>query len=135
MQSRVEIWDENLKDWNLQVNNSESDSSLPSIYSIHHCVYLCFQVHSFLLSVYWEQCENPDSVLFTSPNNWFNFLCRTIIYLSLVYVLGHVFKSLGAIPILGGKTLHTWVKWNWAWLRGHYRWLFDFTHSSLFSSI
>ncbi|XP_057621043.1 solute carrier family 15 member 2 [Chionomys nivalis] len=32
---------------------------------------------------------------------------KTIIYLSLVYVLGHVFKSLGAIPILGGKTLHT----------------------------
>lgn len=32
---------------------------------------------------------------------------KTIIYLSLVYVLGHVFKSLGAIPILGGKVLHT----------------------------
>ncbi|KAM4887095.1 solute carrier family 15 member 2 [Thomomys bottae] len=32
---------------------------------------------------------------------------KTIIYLSLVYVLGHVFKSLGAIPILGGKMLHT----------------------------
>nr|XP_048310152.1 solute carrier family 15 member 2 [Myodes glareolus] len=32
---------------------------------------------------------------------------KTIIYLSLVYVLGHIFKSLGAIPILGGKTLHT----------------------------
>lgn len=32
---------------------------------------------------------------------------KTIIYLSLVYVLGHIFKSLGAIPILGGKMLHT----------------------------
>ncbi|XP_036059956.1 solute carrier family 15 member 2 [Onychomys torridus] len=32
---------------------------------------------------------------------------KTIIYLSLVYILGHVFKSLGAIPILGGKMLHT----------------------------
>ncbi|EHB05813.1 Solute carrier family 15 member 2 [Heterocephalus glaber] len=32
---------------------------------------------------------------------------KTIIYLSLVYVLGHVLKSLGAIPILGGKVAHT----------------------------
>lgn len=32
---------------------------------------------------------------------------KTIIYLSLIYVLGHIFKSLGAIPILGGKMLHT----------------------------
>ncbi|KFO30708.1 solute carrier family 15 member 2 [Fukomys damarensis] len=32
---------------------------------------------------------------------------KTIIYLSLVYVLGHVLKSLGAIPILGGKLAHT----------------------------
>ncbi|XP_013370554.1 PREDICTED: solute carrier family 15 member 2 isoform X3 [Chinchilla lanigera] len=32
---------------------------------------------------------------------------KTIIYLSLVYVLGHVLKSLGAIPILGGKMAHT----------------------------
>ncbi|XP_006869411.1 PREDICTED: solute carrier family 15 member 2 isoform X1 [Chrysochloris asiatica] len=31
---------------------------------------------------------------------------KTIIYLSLVYVLGHVIKSLGAIPIFGGQTLH-----------------------------
>ncbi|KAM6222311.1 solute carrier family 15 member 2 isoform 2-T2 [Rhynchocyon petersi] len=31
---------------------------------------------------------------------------KTIIYLSLVYVLGHVIKSLGAIPILGEQTLH-----------------------------
>ncbi|XP_049733730.1 solute carrier family 15 member 2 isoform X1 [Elephas maximus indicus] len=31
---------------------------------------------------------------------------KTIIYLSLVYVLGHVIKSLGAIPILGGQMLH-----------------------------
>ncbi|XP_004642255.1 solute carrier family 15 member 2 isoform X1 [Octodon degus] len=31
---------------------------------------------------------------------------KTIIYLSLVYVLGHVLKSLGAIPILGGKMAH-----------------------------
>uniref|UniRef100_A0A8D2AVR9 Solute carrier family 15 member 2 n=1 Tax=Sciurus vulgaris TaxID=55149 RepID=A0A8D2AVR9_SCIVU len=32
---------------------------------------------------------------------------KTIIYLSLVYVLGHVLKSLGAIPVLGGKVVHT----------------------------
>ncbi|KAK2493733.1 hypothetical protein MC885_016988 [Smutsia gigantea] len=32
---------------------------------------------------------------------------KTIIYLSLVYVLGHVIKSLGALPILGGQTVHT----------------------------
>lgn len=32
---------------------------------------------------------------------------KTIIYLSLVYVLGHVIKSLGAIPILGGHMVHT----------------------------
>ncbi|XP_026250363.1 solute carrier family 15 member 2 isoform X1 [Urocitellus parryii] len=32
---------------------------------------------------------------------------KTIIYLSLVYVLGHVLKSLGAIPILGGNVVHT----------------------------
>uniref|UniRef100_A0A8I5MV86 Solute carrier family 15 member 2 n=1 Tax=Papio anubis TaxID=9555 RepID=A0A8I5MV86_PAPAN len=31
----------------------------------------------------------------------------TIIYLSLVYVLGHVIKSLGALPILGGQVVHT----------------------------
>ncbi|XP_017746425.1 PREDICTED: solute carrier family 15 member 2 [Rhinopithecus bieti] len=34
-------------------------------------------------------------------------LNRTIIYLSLVYVLGHVIKSLGALPILGGQVVHT----------------------------
>ncbi|XP_052497498.1 solute carrier family 15 member 2 [Budorcas taxicolor] len=32
---------------------------------------------------------------------------KTIIYLSLVYVLGHVIKSMGALPILGGQMLHT----------------------------
>ncbi|XP_004606736.2 solute carrier family 15 member 2 isoform X1 [Sorex araneus] len=32
---------------------------------------------------------------------------KTIIYLSLVYVLGHVIKSLGAIPILGEHMVHT----------------------------
>uniref|UniRef100_H0WH76 Solute carrier family 15 member 2 n=1 Tax=Otolemur garnettii TaxID=30611 RepID=H0WH76_OTOGA len=32
---------------------------------------------------------------------------KTIIYLSLVYVLGHVVKSLGALPILGGPMVHT----------------------------
>ncbi|XP_036739335.2 solute carrier family 15 member 2 [Manis pentadactyla] len=32
---------------------------------------------------------------------------KTIIYLSLVYVLGHVIKSVGALPILGGQTVHT----------------------------
>ncbi|XP_036998163.2 solute carrier family 15 member 2 isoform X2 [Artibeus jamaicensis] len=32
---------------------------------------------------------------------------RTIISLSLVYVLGHVIKSLGALPILGGHIVHT----------------------------
>uniref|UniRef100_A0A8C0JXP0 Solute carrier family 15 member 2 n=1 Tax=Canis lupus dingo TaxID=286419 RepID=A0A8C0JXP0_CANLU len=32
---------------------------------------------------------------------------KTIIYLSLVYVLGHVVKSLGALPIIGGQTVHT----------------------------
>lgn len=32
---------------------------------------------------------------------------KTIIYLSLVYVLGHVIKSLGALPILGGHMIHT----------------------------
>ncbi|XP_045396119.1 solute carrier family 15 member 2 isoform X1 [Lemur catta] len=32
---------------------------------------------------------------------------KTIIYLSLVYVLGHVIKSLGALPILGGPVVHT----------------------------
>ncbi|XP_004577909.2 solute carrier family 15 member 2 [Ochotona princeps] len=32
---------------------------------------------------------------------------KTIIYLSLVYVLGHVIKSLSAFPILGGTVVHT----------------------------
>uniref|UniRef100_A0A452R480 Solute carrier family 15 member 2 n=1 Tax=Ursus americanus TaxID=9643 RepID=A0A452R480_URSAM len=32
---------------------------------------------------------------------------KTIIYLSLVYVLGHVVKSLGALPIIGGQMVHT----------------------------
>ncbi|XP_006189927.2 solute carrier family 15 member 2 [Camelus ferus] len=32
---------------------------------------------------------------------------KTIIYLSLVYVLGHVIKSMGALPILGGPVVHT----------------------------
>ncbi|XP_012331637.1 solute carrier family 15 member 2 [Aotus nancymaae] len=32
---------------------------------------------------------------------------KTIVYLSLVYVLGHVIKSLGALPILGGQVVHT----------------------------
>ncbi|CAK6441705.1 unnamed protein product [Pipistrellus nathusii] len=32
---------------------------------------------------------------------------KTIMYLSLVYVLGHVIKSLGALPILGGHMVHT----------------------------
>ncbi|XP_040858675.1 solute carrier family 15 member 2 isoform X1 [Ochotona curzoniae] len=32
---------------------------------------------------------------------------KTIVYLSLVYVLGHVIKSLSAFPILGGKVVHT----------------------------
>ncbi|XP_061774167.1 LOW QUALITY PROTEIN: solute carrier family 15 member 2 [Nerophis ophidion] len=31
---------------------------------------------------------------------------RTIIYLSLVYVLGHVVKSLGSVPLLGTTTVH-----------------------------
>ncbi|XP_068926108.1 solute carrier family 15 member 2-like isoform X4 [Petaurus breviceps papuanus] len=31
---------------------------------------------------------------------------RTIIYLSLVYVLGHLIKSLGAVPIVGGHLMH-----------------------------
>ncbi|XP_004712281.1 solute carrier family 15 member 2 isoform X1 [Echinops telfairi] len=31
---------------------------------------------------------------------------KTIVYLSLVYVLGHVIKSLGAIPMLGEQSLH-----------------------------
>uniref|UniRef100_A0A8C6E4I7 Solute carrier family 15 member 2 n=1 Tax=Moschus moschiferus TaxID=68415 RepID=A0A8C6E4I7_MOSMO len=31
---------------------------------------------------------------------------KTIIYLSLVYVLGHVIKSISALPILGGQNLH-----------------------------
>uniref|UniRef100_A0A671DZ20 Solute carrier family 15 member 2 n=2 Tax=Rhinolophus ferrumequinum TaxID=59479 RepID=A0A671DZ20_RHIFE len=32
---------------------------------------------------------------------------KTIIYLSLVYVVGHVIKSLGALPVLGGHMVHT----------------------------
>ncbi|XP_020841570.1 solute carrier family 15 member 2-like [Phascolarctos cinereus] len=32
---------------------------------------------------------------------------RTILYLSLVYVLGHVIKSLGAVPVVGGHLMHT----------------------------
>ncbi|XP_060054266.1 solute carrier family 15 member 2 isoform X2 [Erinaceus europaeus] len=32
---------------------------------------------------------------------------KTVIYLSLVYVFGHVIKSLGALPILGGHMVHT----------------------------
>ncbi|XP_006162428.1 solute carrier family 15 member 2 [Tupaia chinensis] len=32
---------------------------------------------------------------------------KTIIYLSLVYVLGHVIKSLGALPIIGEQVVHT----------------------------
>nr|XP_057937876.1 solute carrier family 15 member 2 isoform X1 [Doryrhamphus excisus] len=31
---------------------------------------------------------------------------KTIIYLSIVYVIGHVVKSLGAIPLLGGSSIH-----------------------------
>ncbi|XP_001363474.3 solute carrier family 15 member 2 [Monodelphis domestica] len=32
---------------------------------------------------------------------------RTIVYLSLVYVLGHLIKSLGALPVVGGHLVHT----------------------------
>ncbi|XP_072469985.1 solute carrier family 15 member 2 isoform X1 [Notamacropus eugenii] len=32
---------------------------------------------------------------------------RTIIYLSLVYVLGHLIKSMGAVPVIGGHLMHT----------------------------
>lgn len=31
---------------------------------------------------------------------------RTIIYLSIVYVIGHVVKSVGAIPDVGDSTAH-----------------------------
>ncbi|XP_074070723.1 solute carrier family 15 member 2 [Macrotis lagotis] len=31
---------------------------------------------------------------------------RTIIYLSLVYVLGHLIKSMGAVPVIGGYVIH-----------------------------
>lgn len=74
--------------------------------------------------------------LYVYPH-WLNSLNRTIIYLSLVYVLGHAIKSLGAIPILGGHMVHTWViSWNEmnhfcsikqvnAW-HIYYRWFFLF---------
>ncbi|XP_063081144.1 solute carrier family 15 member 2 isoform X2 [Cavia porcellus] len=73
----------------------------------------------FLYFLHW----NEDTS--TSVYHAFNSLCyftpilgaaiadswlgkfKTIIYLSLVYVLGHVLKSLGAIPVLGGKMAHT----------------------------
>lgn len=31
---------------------------------------------------------------------------RTIIYLSIVYVIGHVIKSVGAIPTVGNTDVH-----------------------------
>jgi len=33
------------------------------------------------------------------------FIHRTIIYLSIVYVIGHVIKSVGAIPDVGDSTV------------------------------
>lgn len=37
---------------------------------------------------------------------FFYSIHRTIIYLSIVYVIGHVVKSVGAIPDVGDSTIH-----------------------------
>ncbi|XP_036098714.1 solute carrier family 15 member 2 [Molossus molossus] len=75
----------------------------------------------FLYFLHW----NEDTS--TSVYHAFNSLCyftpilgaaiadswlgkfKTIMYLSLVYVFGHVIKSLGALPILGGHTVHIFL--------------------------
>ncbi|KAB1283564.1 Solute carrier family 15 member 2 [Camelus dromedarius] len=55
----------------------------------------------------------PLSIAFIVVNefcerfSYYGMKGRTIIYLSLVYVLGHVIKSMGALPILGGPVVHT----------------------------
>lgn len=37
---------------------------------------------------------------------FFYSVYRTIIYLSIVYVIGHVVKSVGAIPDVGDSIVH-----------------------------
>ncbi len=37
---------------------------------------------------------------------------RTIIYLSIVYVIGHVVKAVGAIPDVGDNTIHVYVSFD-----------------------
>lgn len=72
-----------------------------------------FTLFILALRIVWTLSLNYLSlwILFGMTN--LTFLNRTIMYLSLVYVLGHVIKSLGALPILGGHVVHTWVKsWN-----------------------
>ncbi|XP_051760882.1 solute carrier family 15 member 2 [Ctenopharyngodon idella] len=77
-----------------------------------------------VLTLYFINYLNWDKDLSTAVYHAFSSLCyftpllgaliadswlgkfRTIIYLSIVYVIGHVVKSVGAIPDVGDKTLH-----------------------------
>nr|XP_023682684.1 solute carrier family 15 member 2-like isoform X1 [Paramormyrops kingsleyae]XP_023682685.1 solute carrier family 15 member 2-like isoform X1 [Paramormyrops kingsleyae]XP_023682686.1 solute carrier family 15 member 2-like isoform X1 [Paramormyrops kingsleyae]XP_023682688.1 solute carrier family 15 member 2-like isoform X1 [Paramormyrops kingsleyae] len=77
-----------------------------------------------LLTLYFMNYLHWDKNLSTVVYHAFSSLCyftpvlgaiiadswlgkfRTIIYLSIVYVIGHVVKSVGAIPTLGDNTMH-----------------------------
>ncbi|XP_059418248.1 solute carrier family 15 member 2-like [Carassius carassius] len=77
-----------------------------------------------VLTLYFIHYLNWDKNLSTAVYHAFSSLCyftpllgaviadswlgkfKTIIYLSIVYVIGHVIKSVGAIPDVGDSTLH-----------------------------
>uniref|UniRef100_A0A8C9U9E2 Solute carrier family 15 member 2 n=1 Tax=Scleropages formosus TaxID=113540 RepID=A0A8C9U9E2_SCLFO len=77
-----------------------------------------------LLTLYFKNYLHWDKDLSTAIYHAFSSLCyftpvlgaiiadswlgkfKTIIYLSIVYVIGHVIKSIGAIPSVGDNTVH-----------------------------
>ncbi|XP_061923370.1 solute carrier family 15 member 2-like [Entelurus aequoreus] len=88
------------------------------------CERFSFYGMKAVLTLYFLSYLHWDQDLSTAVYHAFSSLCyftpvlgaliadswlgkyRTIIYLSLVYVLGHVVKSLGAVPLLGTTTVH-----------------------------
>uniref|UniRef100_A0AAQ5X8H1 Solute carrier family 15 member 2 n=1 Tax=Amphiprion ocellaris TaxID=80972 RepID=A0AAQ5X8H1_AMPOC len=84
----------------------------------------CMCVMTALLTLYFVTYLHWDKDLSTAIYHAFGGLCyftpilgaliadswlgkfKTIIYLSIVYVIGHVVKSVGAIPTVGGRDVH-----------------------------